>query len=449
MRVVPFKTQLDGAAFLAPKQHALLADAPRCGKTGAAIMACDYELSASVLVITTASGRPVWRRAWGTWSDARRSVSTITGPGEPKTDVAIVGWGHLKNPYVIMSLRKRKWDRLISDEDHNASNPDSFRTQSLYGTFFDDGENLNSTRALCGAADGVWQLTGTPLPNSPLDTYVRLRALWPERLAADPARGWPDVMTKGRFMNRYCVVAWKRLANNERIPVVIKGQNEEELQQRLVGTYLRRTQEDVGIRPPIFELLPLECSRTVRDEIAKMVDFETVMQAVETNDTGALDMHLGPLRRFTGGIKAKMVVEAVKDEFDGGLDKIVLAYWHRDVGNELESALSKYGLVRIDGSTPANMRGVYEQRFLNDPKCRISLSQIRAAGEAIDQSSAAVLWFVETSSVPKDMAQMSMRITNFTQKRQAFVRVCVLENSIDEALQAALLRKWTSIRKVI
>ena len=47
------------------------------------------------------------------------------------------------------------------------------------------------------------------------------------------------------------------------------------------------------------------------------------------------------------------------------------------------------------------------------------------------------------------MRQVSLRITNLNQPRHAFVRVCVLENSIDEALQTVLLRKWTSIREVL
>ena len=56
---------------------------------------------------------------------------------------------------------------------------------------------------------------------------------------------------------------------------------------------------------------------------------------------------------------------------------------------------------------------------------------------------------VETSFSPKDMAQAALRITNHTQTRQALVRVCVIEGSIDEALQAVLLRKWTAIRQVL
>ena len=69
----PLPTQISGAAFLAQRRFALLADQPRVGKTGAAIMACDMALDASILVVTTASGRPVWRKAWADWSAAGRS----------------------------------------------------------------------------------------------------------------------------------------------------------------------------------------------------------------------------------------------------------------------------------------------------------------------------------------------------------------------------------------
>lgn len=77
------------------------------------------------------------------------------------------------------------------------------------------------------------------------------------------------------------------------------------------------------------------------------------------------------------------------------------------------------------------------------------LAQIEAAGEAIDPSALAVLWFVETMFSPKSMKQMSLRVTNHAQTRQAVVKVCVLEGPIDEAQQASLMRLWTAIRELI
>lgn len=448
--MTPFPTQLSGAAFLAPQKYALLADDPRVGKTGTAIIAADYVMAVNILVITTASGRGVWQRAFTDWSVFDRSVQIVTESKRDATaDVVIVGWPALTMNKVVAVLLQRRWDLIISDEDHFAKNFEAKRTQALYGVILDDGEQLNNLTALYACADRVWPLTGTPLPHSPADAYPRLRALAPSRLAADPSKGWPDVTRQEDFLNRYTIRKPKKLSNFNRIMVVIGGKNEDELRERMRGFVLRRTQEDVGIRPPIYDMLPL----IVTDRERRLVDGDlqktAVLEAMERNDTKSLEMHLGPLRRLTGEIKAGAVVEAVAEEFACGLDKIVLAYWHKEVGRILFDGLSKFGVTGIDGSTPVNKRAENVAAFAKPKGPRVFLAQIEAAGEAIDLSASAVLYFVETTFSPKSMKQMSLRITNHTQKRQAVVKVCSLAGSIDEAVQASLMRLWSSIRKVI
>ncbi len=81
--LTPFPTQLSGYPWLSARRFALLADEPRVGKTGTTIMALDDCFDDKVLVVTTASGRPVWRRAFKQWS-------TFARP-----NVRIVGWGEL------------------------------------------------------------------------------------------------------------------------------------------------------------------------------------------------------------------------------------------------------------------------------------------------------------------------------------------------------------------
>jgi SWI/SNF-related matrix-associated actin-dependent regulator 1 of chromatin subfamily A len=446
--MVPFPTQLSGAEFLANRRHALLADEPRCGKTGSAILAADYNLDDTILVVTTASGRPVWKRAFPNWSPFGRQTQVVTSAAKLTAPVCIVGWPSIINPQIRAEILKRRWDRLILDEAHKAKNFDTKSTQSVYGMLMDGGADLNTSTAIVDRAKGVWPLTGTPLPHDPSDIYPMMRALCPERLAADPARGWPDVTKFEDFRNRYCKWRPKKLNRWKTIIVIMGGKNETELRDRLAGFMLLRTQQDVGIRPPVYETLPLAVSEKMLREVEGDVDRTTVLEAARNGSTRELDTHLGPLRRLTGEIKARAVVEAVKDEFDGGLDKIVLAYWHKDVGQILKDGLHQYGVVGIDGASTPDMRGRAEQEFLHG-KPRVFLGQIEAAGEAIDLSSASVLWFVESVFSPKSMKQMSLRITNHTQTRQAVVRVCVLEGSIDEAVNESLLRLWTAIREVL
>lgn len=445
----PFPHQIEGATFLANKARALLADEPRVGKTGAAIMAADYALAENVLIVTTSSGRPVWRRAFDQWSGFGRSIQVLDGkkPLDRKTNVAVVSWGGLTQPATRSALLHHKWDAVIPDEAHFAKNFEAVRTRALYGDLGRGGVDLDNTHALVSDQKHAWLLTGTVCPNSPFDLYPHLRALEPHRLEAGD--GMPDVMKAESFMHRYCVVKFKKISNWRKIPVVIGGRNAEELRERIKGFSLLRTQQDVGIREPIYETFPLAVSARHKREIEANVDAAMVLAAAEAGDTKTLEMHLGPLRRLTGEIKARAVADAVKDEFDCGLDKIVLAYWHKDVGALLAHELSTYGVVGIDGSTSANARGDAEQRFLHDPKIRVFLGQIQAAGEAIDLSSAAELLFVETSFTPKDMKQMSLRVTNHTQARTPRVRVATLEGSVDDALQTILLRKWSAIREVL
>ncbi len=449
MLYTPKPTQISGAIFLAKNTNALLADEPRVGKTGAAIIGADIILAKTILVITTASGRGVWKRGFADWSVLDRSLQIALPKDEVHSEVVIVGWPTISNPKLLAALLSRKWDLLLSDEDHYAKSFEAARTRSIYGELHNDGEVLNNLKAIYARAERVWPLTGTPQPHDPGDWYPRMRALCPERLKADPSKGWPDVTTWEGFRHHFCIVKMKKISNFRKIPVVIGGRNLPELKERLKGFFLLRTQKDVGIQPPVYELMPLLVTDRDRKRVDGDLDKTKILQAATDGNTKDLDMHLGPVRRLTGEIKAHSVVEAVKEEFECGLDKIVLAYWHKEVGKILLDGLSHVGVVGIDGSTPLNIRQANEAAFREPDGPRVFLAQIEAAGEAIDLSASAVLWFVETVFSPKGMKQMSLRVTNHTQTRQAVVKVCVLEGSIDEALQASLLRLWTAIREVI
>jgi SNF2 family DNA or RNA helicase len=441
--LIPFAHQLVGARFLSDRKNALLADEPRVGKTGAAILAADDLFLPSILVVTTASGRPVWRYAFSQWSSFGRSVEVLK-PGRPATaDVVIVSWQSLNNAKILGALLARKWSVVIGDESHLAKNFSASRTRNFYG-----GNGMGYA-GVVGKAERVWCLTGTPAPHAPDDLYPMMVSLCPQRLDANSHRGWPDVNGEMSFRDRYCIVKMKQISQFRKIPVVIGGRNEPELKSRLEGFVLRRTQKDIGIHPPIFDMLPLSISPADLKAINADLDKATILAAARTGNTKELEMHLGPLRRLTGEIKAKAVIEAAKEEFDCGLDKLVLAYWHRDVGAILRDGLAKLGVVGIDGSTPTHQRESALHNFSTKSDCRIFLAQIEAAGEAIDLSAAAELWFVEQTFSPRHRTQMSMRITNINQRRNTLVRTYVLEGSIDEAVEMVLSRLTASINAVL
>lgn len=434
-------TQLSGADFLVSRRTALLADAPRCGKTGTAIMAADMVGARRILVVTTASGRPVWRRGFADWSMIGHKTQILTGGDKLADDaeVVIVGWPQMADPARIMALWKRQWDVLILDEAHYAKSFEAKRTVAAF----------DPVGGLAFKADNVWCLSGTPMPNSPFDLFPMLKALAPERLEADGDR--PDVSDIDVFKRRYCKIKPKKIGFHRWIDVIIGGQNLEELAARLDGFYLRRTQQDVGITAPIYEIMPLMASPAAvkRAQAAERTNVDAkVLAKIAAGDLDGLrDDHLGPVRRIWGELKVAPLVEAVKEEFEGGLDKVVIAAWHSDVIEALAAGLSEYGVVVVRGATNARHREEAVEKF--NGKFRVFIGNIQAAGEAIDLSAAAELIFAESSFVPKDMAQMSLRITNHEQTRQPRVRVATLEGSIDDAMQASLMRKWATINEVM
>lgn len=448
--MTPFPAQIAMAEYCAPRRRAFVFSQARCGKTGALIMAADYILAMKILVVTTASGRGVWRKAFPAWSKIPRRVRVLgVDDLDEETDVGIVSWGSLN---CIPRAIRRRPDLIILDEDQRAVTPDAQRTQNVYGRVFDDGERLMET-GVVRAQDRVWHATGNPMPHDLGDMWMRVRASFPQALLANPARGWPDVTRCGDFEKRYCIIATRKLPDGRRIPIerhgrriIVGGQNGAELENRL--EFIRFTQEDVGIQPPRYEMLPLIVSAAQRAEINQIADQSRVLRAIDAGKTREIEMDLGVLRRLTGSIKAPIVVKAVKDEFYSGLDKIVLAYWHRDTGDILAEGLRKYGVIRLDGATPPKLREKCESDF-RSPKYRVFLAQIASAGEAIDLSPACELWFVEQTFSPKDMEQMAKRITNITQKRTCYVKVCTIEGSIDEPIQQRLTQLWAPINEVL
>jgi SWI/SNF-related matrix-associated actin-dependent regulator 1 of chromatin subfamily A len=421
----PRPWQVTGAEFLAARQVALLADDCRVGKTGAAILACNLIDAKSVAVVTTKSGAPGWRRATEQWGlTADRCV--------------IETW----SSKTMWRLGAEEWDVLIGDECHKAKNFSAVRTQHFYGKPHQSVVYRNA--AAINRARRVWNLSATPAPHDPSDIYPMLLTLAPHLLLEEYG---PNVRKYANFLNRYCVVGKKKLPNGQTIDVIVGGKNIPELRERIASIILRRTQEEVGISEPTYDVLPLAVSTADLRRFEKDLDMSLVLEATAAGDVKSLEMHYGPMKRLTAVYKAEGVAETAAEELEDGLEKIVIAYWHTSVGDVLGDRLHGYGVLRLDGGTPDRERAEIEQLWTL-PTFRVFLAQIKAAGESIDLSPAPSLIFCETSDTPSDMRQMALRITNINRPRTPLVRVATLEGSIDMAIQERLMNLWTAIKEI-
>jgi SWI/SNF-related matrix-associated actin-dependent regulator 1 of chromatin subfamily A len=223
---------------------------------------------------------------------------------------------------------------------------DAARTQAFYGEMIEDGGRI-LIKTPSPPADRVWPLTGTPLPNSPLDAYPRLRVLAVDRYW-QTRRGWPDVVKFSAFRNRYCkwhpmkigAALWRAW-----IDVVTEGP-----ERRRAARPHRRLDAPANAgrcwHPPAgLRDLPAHRQRRQPARDRAGLDTKKTARSRRAGRTRDLEMELGPKRRLTGEIKARAVIEAVKEEFAGGLDKVVLAFWHKDVGAILAEGLASSSVL--------------------------------------------------------------------------------------------------------
>lgn len=438
--MVPFLHQKQAAQFLADRNAALLADDPRVGKTGSALLACIQIKANNILIVTTSSARPNWAQECKNWKlPLKTKVFYSQNDFLEDQTVAIVSWANVYNEKILDQLKSKRWDVMILDESHYAKSIDAKRSVIVY-------------RALAPLCKRVWALSGTPITQSPADLYPMLSAIARDRLVANPLKNLPDISTYNNFLDEHCIVQ-KKYYNGKPVMSIVGGKNLTILKERLSGFMLRRTQQDVGITKPIYSHFLLHPSKselaTVKQELSDLTpQMLAIVSALTLGEEKPHKANLARIRRAVGLLKAKLVLDVVKEELDDGLKNIVLMAWHQDVIQLLSDELHKYGVSVVTGETPALHRQNRIEMF-KDGKNRVFVGQISAAGEAIDLSASSDLMFVELSFSPKDMYQAALRVTNHNQKKQPYIRVCALEGSIDSVISKIVTRKVECIKKVM
>lgn len=399
--------QIEGAAWLATKRHALLADEMRVGKTlaaleGARILACQ-----SILVVCPAVARYNWARNIKEHLDLDaqillRRADKLTAP------VCITSYDLAAGP------AKDLWELTILDESHYLRRCEAGRTQLVLGK---NGLIHRSVR--------TWFLSGTPAVNHYGELWQMLYVcgLYPA--------GYEE------FLREFCIVFQGPYGTQ------IRGsKNHEKLKELMAGFMLRRKFAEIAPQLPPIELSDYTIEMP-RD--AGPFDCPALRDALNAPDPmAALEMQapaVATLRRYIGLAKVNQVAELVRGELDENSDKIVLFTYHREVLEGLKRALAGFSPVSVAGGDAPAQRERAVQLFSTDPRCRVFIGQIIAAGTAIDLSVASNALFVESSWVPGENAQAAMRLQNINQSRKVTARFIGMAGSIDEQIQRVVRRK--------
>jgi SWI/SNF-related matrix-associated actin-dependent regulator 1 of chromatin subfamily A len=435
LEYLPF--QKAGIAYALRTPNCLIGDEMGLGKTVQALgllNSCEWNRA---LVICPATLKLNWKREALKWL-VKPWLVQVVNAGEPfklRDGITVINFDILGR---YPELLDADWDVVIVDEAHAIKNPKAHRTKRILG--------LKSQRRI--------YLTGTPLLNRPVELWTMAHSCAPS--------AFPNYF---RFTERYCDAVTNGWGRD-----VSGASNLDELQTKLrQHLMIRRLKKDVLTELPakrrqIIELPPSKEMKMVMDEETKAFSIheETIARLVERRDRALIcdneEQYKGAVaglqqawkvafealaivRQQTALAKLPLAIQHIKDQLDGGVEKIVVFAHHKAVVSELMVGLKDYLPVVVAGDISQELRQKAVDAFQNAPACRVFIGSISAAGVGITLTAASHVVFCELDWTPAMLSQCEDRCHRIGQKDSVLVQHLVLEGSLDANMIRKLVAK--------
>lgn len=450
--VQPRRYQHAGAEYALARDHALIGDAPGLGKSCQAVLVSNALRARRTLVVCPASLRLNWEREvwkWSTQPNVKTYPTLAARDGvSPEADYQIISYDLLRNQAILRALLNLRWDHMILDEAH----------------YLKDPHGNQRTRAICApdalpsVVGRVTMLSGTILPNQPIECYNAARLLdWDaiDRMSLEDFReyyyaegeGWVTRRVWDAKLERYVGVRqWSNHVRN--VP-----RNLGELRTRLRSRVMvRRLKEHVlpELPPKQWHLFPLTPNKAMRD-VLKGEAWQRAAHLFEM-DPDAFDVQApfdGPFStawRELGEAKAPKVADYVEELLSEGVRKVLVAAWHHTVLDQLRERLSPYGVAYMDGSTGARRKQAEVDRFRDPAGPAVFVGQMIPLGMGWPLEVAQDVVLAQPSPVPGQNDQLLDRVHRFGQTGDYVLgHVPVVPGTLDERLLARAIEKDISI----
>lgn len=422
----PMKFQHAGVARGVELPHMILGDDMGVGKTAQAIMIGNSIQARKVLVSSPANARSQWVesiKVWSTVPNIYRKVHVIerTVDGiDPTAAYTVVSHDLLRSPEIYEALVEQDYDLFIGDEAHMFKTTDSGRSQHALGSL--DGK----IKGVASKAEKVLLLTGTPLPNRPRECYNLVRHTCWDAI---------DWLSEDAFMERYNPSFSARTGHtweeHYRAP---------ELRARLrCNVMVRRKLRAVlpQLPPERHEIMKLDLDSGIVDALKAESLLNIDVNNLDLRGNGFEDQqHVATARRMMGLALVPQVCRHAVQILDGGVPKLFIACFHREVMDILAEKLSSWGVCMIRGGQTPRQRDVQKKTFITDPKFKVMLGQFEASGQALDglQTVCSRGLFAEPSWVHKDNVQIVGRLIRNGQRNGILWQYAVAPGSLSEQI---------------
>ena len=417
-----FPFQNSGVAFIENnKGKALIADEMGLGKTVQALawLQLHRNLRPAIIVVP-ASLKLNWKREAEKWlPDPNVEILNGTSTWIPTGDIIIINYDVLHAWTSVID--KLEPAVLVTDECHLYKSNKAQRTKAI--------------KKIGKKIPHVIALSGTPIVNRPVEAYNAIHLINPDLFPSY----W-------NFTKMYCD------ARQTRFGWDLNGASRtEELHNILKNTImLRRLKKDVlpDLPDKIYSFTPIELDNEAdyrfaeRDFIA-FIRREKGVEAAERVENAKILASIEGLKQLAVKGKLHQAIEWI-DNFLEVSDKLVVFATHKFVIDALMKAFDGV-TVKIDGGVTQRERQKAVDEFQNNPKVKLFVGNIQAAGVGITLTAASNVAFIELPWTPGALVQAEDRCHRIGQKDSVNVHYLLASNTIEEKIAHLLDKK----RKVL
>jgi SWI/SNF-related matrix-associated actin-dependent regulator of chromatin subfamily A-like protein 1 len=435
--------QSTGKAFLLARRFAILGDAMGLGKSPQSICAAAALLAdkphGRVIIAAPAATLPGLAREVERWAGVHATV--LDARGKVSADAPgflLVAWTSLAKRLPEL-LAGRRFLAFIADEAHRVKNPKAGVTKAALGAWSKNaaGQWVRSVN-LAEHAERVWALTGTPIPNRPIEMQPLLHLAGNLRWASRTTFG--DAFC--RRTNRWAPRGFDYLG----------ARCTDELHRRLVGDgiLLRRLPEDVPGELPTLTTSIVPLAGCDDDNILRTAGLDPDAIRAAVGEGSTIDFEeLAAYRAAMGERKAPAVAGWVADWLDDNEgEALVVFVWHKaaaakvaaDLGNDEDG--NPVAWVATGDDTPAERQAMVD-RFAAGER-RVFIGSIAACGTGLNGLHLRTTYcaFGEVAWTPGELTQAIGRVRRFgSVGEHAHAWILVGEDSLEDHVMQTIAGK--------
>jgi SWI/SNF-related matrix-associated actin-dependent regulator 1 of chromatin subfamily A len=231
--------------------------------------------------------------------------------------------------------------------------------------------------------------------------------------------------------------------------------NIEELHERVKSVMIRRTKAEVlkELPPKVRSVLRVPIANRKEYDRAR-TDFITWVKS--TQGQKAADsarraealVRLGALKQIAAQGKLGSILQWTRDWLEETGEKLVIFGVHRVILDTLAQELPESAVVH--GGTAQNVRERNILTFQTDPRCRVFIGSIKAAGVGLTLTASSTVLFAELGWTPAEHDQAEDRVHRIGQTSDSvMIHYIVGEETIEQHIVEMIERKRDVLSRVL